>query len=265
MTANKPAFGQEGTPGKVAILMLLPQCNMTCDYCVIEEHFSAVPWESAMAWIHSLKEKNYSNLILGGGEPTLWKFDVFRLAAAAKAAGLFVQIGTNAIRLPLNFENNPNIDRWILPLDGATALIHERTRHARTSHFERMREVLERLGQSGKNVYVSTVICQENREFLPQLRDYLEDYHQRYRNLQMWCLYQLLPLGRGPVENYDRLKIPHHEFESAAKEMIASPRSFKISVRRNMYGSDRVDFFAFEKGEIRLQEKFFDPRLWGEE
>lgn len=41
---------------KVTVLMLLPHCNMECDYCVFEENFSSFTIESAHSLLLQLKE-----------------------------------------------------------------------------------------------------------------------------------------------------------------------------------------------------------------
>lgn len=243
---------------KVAVIMLLPQCNMECDYCVIEENFSSFTIEAAQKLLLELKEKAYTNVILGGGEPTIWKGNVFELAHFAKSLGFFVQIGTNAIRLPPHFASITDIDRWILPLDSSLPEIHNQLRHytkASGSHFDIMQSVLKQLAKAGRRVYVSTVITQINRLSLPAMLEYLQDYHQISGNLDAWNLYRLLPFGRGGFTHFDRLQISLEEFNECVQQMKNSNHNFKIIARKDMYGSNQVDFYTFHKGTVQQLPK----------
>ncbi len=240
---------------KVAVLMLLPQCNMECDYCVIEENFSSFTPEAALQLLSELKDQNYTNIILGGGEPTLWKGNVFQLAQAAKAHGFFVQIGTNGIRLPQDFALNTDIDRWIIPLDSSRPEIHNQLRHFKNGHFHIIESVLKSLAQKGRDVYISSVITQSNKDHVREMIDYLNQYNDITGNLKAWNLYRLLPFGRGGYTHFEKLKIPIEEFDQITQNVKLAQKNFKVMIRRDMYDSSRVDFFTYHKGVVQKLEK----------
>ncbi len=242
---------------KVAVLMLKPECNMHCEYCVIEDDFSSFPYEVACELAIKLKAEGYNNLILGGGEPTLWRGDVFKLAHFSKSLGFFVQIGTNAIRLPLDFASNTDIDRWILPLDSSHEEIHNQLRHYKSSHFQIMMNVLGQLKKNKRDVYISTVVTSINKTSLDDMINFLNEYNCENKNLISWNLYQLLPLGRGGLVNWDTLKITTEEFDSIVAKLKSRDRNFKITVRKNMYASKNVDFFTYKDDAMNLNEKFY--------
>ncbi len=111
---------------RIGVVMLQPSCNLTCPFCITEEGLESLTFENAVGLLDRFAAQGVTNVVLGGGEPTLWRHDVFRLAAAAKARGLFVQLGTNGVRLPDGFENHEAVDRYVLPLEAADPAIHER-------------------------------------------------------------------------------------------------------------------------------------------
>lgn len=240
---------------KVAVLMLQPGCNMTCEYCVIEENFSGFSFEEATRLLEKLKIEGYTNVILGGGEPTIWKGDVFQLARVAKSHGFFVQIGTNAIRLPTDFAKNTAIDRWILPLDSSHEEIHNQLRHYRDSHYKIMIKALKNLSEENRPLLLSTVITSINKDSLSAMVDFLNEYNEPKKNLESWNLYRLLPIGRGGYKNIENLQIAKDEFETIVQLLMAKDRNFKITVRKNMYSSQRVDFFHFQDGKATLMPK----------
>lgn len=240
---------------KVAVLMLLPQCNMTCNYCVIENNFSSFTDIEAQNLLLQLKDQNYTNVILGGGEPTLWRGNVFQLAKFAKSLGFFVQIGTNGINLPKNYEKNHDIDRWIIPLDSNRPEIHNKLRHYKNQHFHIIEDVLKKLSTQNKSVYISTVLTQINKNHLVEMVTYLNQYNEFSSNLKSWNLYRLLPFGRGGFKHFDNLKLPIEEFDQFVQTIKNSVRNFKVTIRRNMYDSSNVDFFTFHNGKVLKLEK----------
>ncbi len=242
-------------PQKVAVLMLLPECNMTCDFCVIEETFEAISYLDAIELIQDLKKNNYDTLILGGGEPTLWPHDVFKLAEFAKSLGFFVQIGTNATKLPEGFETSPYIDRWILPLESVNFDLHNDIRHFKNRHHQIMLTVLEKLKNENKSIIVSTVVTQKNKDELVLLMEFLKTYQLQGGNIYAWNVYKLLPWGRSGEKNYKELYLEDQIFEDLIAQLKKNVNPLKLTVRRNMYGSDRVDFFSSAHGLVKKMPK----------
>lgn len=237
---------------KTAVLFLLPHCNMKCDYCVVEENYSVMPYKVATDLISDLGERGYASVVLGGGEPTVWPHDVFKLAEFSKKHNLKTQIASNAIHLPEDFAKNPHIDRWNISLDSSLQDIHDSHRHARKgSHFEIIKDRLQKFSQEKKEIYVSTVVTQSNIHSLTQMAYFLNDYNQQSGNLKAWSIFKLLRLGRGPEVHLDRLMVEDEDFENAVREVIQIPRNYKIRVRRNMYEQENVDYYFFRNNEVQ--------------
>ena len=119
-------------PGKtIAAIFLLPNCDMGCTFCASDLGFDRMSFEQACNLIQALSNAGYHNVVLGGGEPALWRDGDKNLADVAhfaKGLGLTVQVNTNGIRLPQNFAQLDHVDRFIFPMDGASATKHDSLR-----------------------------------------------------------------------------------------------------------------------------------------
>ena len=140
-----------GRRRSIGVIMLQPACNMTCPFCITEDELESLPFERAVEILGTLEAEGVKNVVLGGGEPTLWKHDVYRLAAEAKSMGFFVQLGTNGVRLPEGFEHSGVVDRYVMPLDSTDPEVHDRLRPWTTSHHELILDRLRRLKAARKS------------------------------------------------------------------------------------------------------------------
>jgi MoaA/NifB/PqqE/SkfB family radical SAM enzyme len=236
---------------KIAVVMLTLACNMRCPFCINDESMGALSWEQATGLIDRLVQEGFGIVVLGGGEPTLWKPGVFRLAEYAKNTGLITQLGSNGILLPEDFAVNPWVDRYVLPIDGVSAEVHNRMRPHEGDHFQLIRRRFGALQMAGKTLTASTVISRLNLEEVSAVGDYLEDLNRQKPFLHAWHLYNFVPEGRGGRRNADELRLPQEVFDELAAREIAKKRGFRIFRRDNMFRAKTVDFFWIEGGRIR--------------
>lgn len=235
---------------QAAVVMLLPGCNMTCNFCITEGHLGTFTLEGADRLLDRIKNQGIRNVILGGGEPTLWRHDPFALAGRAKKKGFFVQLGTNGIKLPENFATHPAIDRYVLPLESAEAHPHNEIRIYEKGHHQIILERLRALKESGKSVTVSTVVTQKNSGHMNKLGRFLRAYHEDGGRLHAWHLYKFIPNGRGGRPNESKLLLEDSEFDEVCRKVKATDWGFPVFRRENMLHSKSVSFYWLEGGTL---------------
>jgi MoaA/NifB/PqqE/SkfB family radical SAM enzyme len=240
---------------RIGVVMLQPSCNLTCPFCITEEGLESLTWEKAVGLLDRFAESGVGNVVLGGGEPTLWRHDVFRLAAEAKARGLFVQLGTNGVRLPEGFENHESVDRYVLPLEAADPGIHDRMRPGSKGHHAVILRRLAALAAAKKPTTVSTVITRWNRDEPPAILGLLKGLDPDGEWIHAWHLYRFLPIGRGGGHHPERFAVTPEEFDAACREMKAAAPPFAVYRRPNMYRAETVDFGWGEEGDLRVSSE----------
>ena len=201
----------------IGVVMLLPSCNLTCPFCITEDGIEALSWKEAVALLDRFQANGVTNVVLGGGEPTLWPHDVFRLALAAKERGMLVQLGTNAIRLPEGFERLETIDRYVLPLESAGPAIHDRMRPGRGGHHALILDRMAALGAVGKKTTISTIVTSWNVNDIPALAALLTDLDPEGEWIHSWHLYRFLARGRGGSVHAPDLAIDIEAYQAACK------------------------------------------------
>jgi len=234
----------------VAVLLLQPQCNMTCTFCVTENDFDAMRFDDALHLLDHLAERGASSVVLGGGEPFQWPGDVVRLAVEARSRGMTVQVGTNGIALPDGFAELECFDRWVLPLESVEAEPHQAMRRFERRHHALILERLRELQQAHKSVTISTVLTAVNVDGVPDIARFLRDYHAACENVHAWHLYQFLPLGRGGARNRAALSIPEETYRAVCAEVKRLELPFRVFQRTDMYRSQTVQFFWSKDGRL---------------
>jgi MoaA/NifB/PqqE/SkfB family radical SAM enzyme len=204
----------------------------------------------ACALLDRLSAEGFDNVVLGGGEPTLWPHDVLRLARRAKQRGFTVQLGTNGIRLPDDFATIEAIDRYVLPIDGATADVHNAVRFFRQQHFDVVMDRLQRLRGAGKSTTVSTVITRLNQTDLANIATLLARLNEPRPFIHAWHLYQFIPQGRGGAANRGLLALPREQYDRICDEVKRLSRNFPVFKRPDMLHSKAVEFFWMHGDEL---------------
>jgi MoaA/NifB/PqqE/SkfB family radical SAM enzyme len=214
--------------------------------------------DQALGLLDTLARRGIDNLVLGGGEPFTWEPGLLPYAEIAKRRGFFVQVGTNGVALPDKTEHSPWVDRFVLPLDGPCAEVHDRLRHYKDSHFRLIRDRMARLRDAGKSITVSTVVTAWNIDTLSELGVLLADEVLAGMRLHAWHLYRFIPEGRGGRVHAAQLNVTETEYEAACAEMKAMDFGFTIFKRKDMRHSKTVDFFWYEGEALRI-----GSQVWG--
>ncbi|MBL8992231.1 MAG: radical SAM protein [Spirochaetia bacterium] len=251
-------------PPRYAVVMLLPHCNMRCDFCITDGFMGTLTEEETAPLIRLFKREGFASVVLGGGEPLLWKpgLDagassdrrerpaVFELAKRLKAEGFETQLGTNGIALPAGFETKTEIDRYVLPLDGPDAETHERVRRYGSGHFALVRDRIETCFRSGKSLTLSTVVTRFNASKIKALYELIAGWHAARPFLHAWHLYQFVPSGRGGFRNADRLSVDPAVFEDAVRAVREAKPAFQVFKRPDLFHSKDVEFFWKEDDNL---------------
>lgn len=242
----------------IGVVMVHPGCNMQCRFCVTDNALTSMRFEDAEYAMDLMAARGMNNLVLGGGEPFLWKPGIVRLAETAHQRGFLVQAGTNGVALPKDFSRIRAFDRFVLPLESADPEIHNRMRQYDGNHHALIRRRLSDLGEAGRSVTVSTVVTAENIGGLADLAGLLEDYALSGMRLHAWHLYQFIPAGRGGARHAHALRVAETEYDEACAAMKSLPLTFRIFKRKDMRHSKTVDFFWMEGTRLRI-----GSQVWG--
>ena len=245
-------------PGKtIAALFLLPKCDMGCTFCASDLGFDRMSFGQACALIDALSDAGYENVVLGGGEPALWRDGDKRLsdlARHAKGLGLTVQVNTNGIRLPADFAQLQHVDRFIFPMDGSSAKKHDSLRvilgSQPSGHFELVQRRVAECIEAGQQFTIGTVLNAKNYKEIPQLVEWMRARLAEGANIHAWHLYRFQAVGRGGVSTGDTLSLSATDFRAACDEAKASNLPLLVWRRDEMLNSSTVEFFWYEAGEL---------------
>lgn len=241
------------TKTQVAVLMLQPKCNMVCSFCVTENSMGSFEFSQAVELLETLKSESVKTVVFGGGEPFLWRHNLIELTLKAKQLGFTVQVGTNAILLPLGFENISSIDRWVLPLDGASREIHNSLRFFKNEHFDIILKRMQSLAKANRAITISTVITQKNEFDILNIAELLKNFQIENKNIYAWHLYQFLPQGRDGAKNAHILELPEARYNIICESVKKLNLPFKVFKRTNMLQSKTVEFFWMEQEKLHRQ------------
>ncbi len=243
----------------IAALFLLAKCDMGCTFCASDLGFDRLGFAQACALMEGLWKADYRILVLGGGEPALWRDGEKRLvdlAVFAKGLGFVVQINTNGIRLDEGFENWPGVDRFIFPMDGASAARHDSLRVVLGSqpggHYGLVQERVEACVRAGRGFTIGTVLTRKNRRELTGLIDWMRMRVGQGANIHAWHLYRFQAVGRGGAGAGDGLGLPSGEFKTICGEAKAAGLPFPVWRRDDMLRSSTVEYFWFQGGELQV-------------
>jgi MoaA/NifB/PqqE/SkfB family radical SAM enzyme len=252
------AFAAAPPPVSVAVLMLTAACDMDCPYCGAEDAFRAMEQAEAEGLCASLASAGVRSVVLGGGEPFCWRGDLRRLAGAAKAAGLEVQVGSNLRRLPTDAPRWPEVDRWVLPLESADPERHDALRPGAPSHYGVVRAGLESFLRAGREVTVSSVARPGAEADLRGVGALLEAQRLLGLRLHAWHLYRFQPMGRHGREHAARFSQDEAQWRDLALGLRARYPGLPLLLRPELLRSRDVAFFWGVPGGIWRQ----GPRAW---
>jgi MoaA/NifB/PqqE/SkfB family radical SAM enzyme len=224
---------------------------MDCPFCGADAGFETMDFETALDLLKELKRASLESVVLGGGEPMLWKGGLQRLAQEARRLGLLVQIGSNATRVGADPRFLKSFDRWVLPLESLPGGAHEGMRPwGPGPHALVVLQLMERLKALGVEVTLSSVVTPENLDQLPELGRLIRGYQREGGRLHAWHLYRFLPQGRGGECNASRFQTQPGEFELLGARLKEGFPQLRIYLRGDMYHSRQVGFYWKASGKL---------------
>ncbi len=234
----------------IAVLFLLPDCDMRCRFCASERGFDTMSFARARTLLEVLRERGLRNVVLGGGEPALWPHDLGALARHAQELGFLVQLNTNGVRVPPGFPRVLGVDRTILSLEAADPALHDSLRPGPTSHHGVTQARIAALARAERELTISTVVTAHNVGAVRGVARHLHEWVRRGARIHAWHLYNFLPVGRGGRPHAEELAVPRERFLAACRTAKASGLPFPVYRRSHMLRSSTVEFFWLEDGEL---------------
>ena len=243
----------------IAAVFLLPACDMGCSFCASDLGFDRMGFSQACGLIEGLWRAGYRILVLGGGEPALWRDGDRRLSDLglfAQGLGFVVQVNTNGIRLGERFESWPGIDRFIFPMDGASAARHDSLRVVLgpkpDGHFDVVQERVEACIQAGRGFTIGTVVTSKNQDELQGLIDWMRNRVEQGAKIHAWHLYRFQAVGRGGASAGQELALDGADFMAVCDRAKAAGLPFPVWRRDDMIRSSTVEYFWFQGGALRI-------------
>lgn len=228
---------------------------MACSFCITEDMLSIFSFDQAIELLEKMKGTPINNVVIGGGEPFSWNYDLIGLTQEAKKRSFFVQIGTNGVDLPKGYEYFPNVDRYVLPLESVHEDTHNTMRIYNNEHHSIIMNRLDELKKADKSVTVSTVVTKENISELRDLAKFLKEYNEEKNTLHAWHLYKFVPEGRGGRLNAPKLEVSMQDYDTRTNELKNSKLGFHVYRRKDMFDSKNVEFFWLEHGRLKSTGK----------
>lgn len=243
----------------IAAVFLLPNCDMGCTFCASDLGFDRMGFAQACDLIEGLWNAGYRTLVLGGGEPALWRDGERRLADLglfAQGLGFVVQVNTNGIRLGEGFETWPGIDRFIFPMDGASAARHDSLRVVLgpepDGHFDLVQERVQACIRAGRGFTVGTVITSKNQGELDGLIRWMRKRVEQGASIHAWHLYRFQAVGRGGATAGQELALHRDDFLEVCERAKGANLPFPVWRRDDMIRSSTVEYFWFQGGSLHV-------------
>ncbi len=238
----------------IASVFLHPGCDLACRFCASETGFDTMSPAHARAVFADLRDAGVRNVVMGGGEPATWPFDLFELCADAQALGHFVQVSSNGTALSPGFASDPRVDRYVLPLESADPRVHDAQRRAPggASHHALVLERLEALVASGKEVTISTVVTRTTAAGVAALSVLLDAFQRRGLALHAWQVYRFVAIGRGGRDAAGALAIDGPTWRRALAAARSGLRGAPVYARGDIMRSRSVFYLWRESGRVRI-------------
>ena len=250
----------------IAVVMLHGDCDMHCTFCITDNHVETMTRSDYAGALTRLRCSGFANLVIGGGEPFCWPEGVGTAARMAKAAGFYVQVGTNGVRMPDHDVHGDCVDRYVVPLDAHDAETHNSMRRMPgndNNHHGLILRRLEQFRQWRRSVTVSTVVSRANLDRIVSVGDLLADYVADGGRLHAWHLYCFIPRGRGGSKAAGTLGIYPTEFNEAVNQARRQHYPYLIYKRPDMRHSATVDFFWRQKGRLCAGSEVWEREMSG--
>ena len=194
------------------------KCSLNCEWCYIP--FGNIRAEASMLMriIEEVSIHGFKTVTIGGGDPFQYGF-IGDLLKKAKEKSLFVHVDTNANCLVKSKQTFSLIRDYVdligLPLDGATAHIHDGMR-SKDGHFNLVMRCIEWLGPLQNRLKINTMISKRN---IQQMFD-LCLLINKLAPIR-WSIYQFMPIGPATLVS-DDYSIGDSHFRAISESLTCS-------------------------------------------
>ena len=204
-------------------------CDLVCAHCRASAQVDPVAGELSHDQSLRLIDQVASfprrpTMVMTGGDP-LKRADIFELIAYAAEKNVPVALTPSATPLAtlgaFRKAQASGVRRLGISLDGADALTHDAFR-GWCGSFERTLGMLEDAGAAGLSVQVNTTVTRRNVEQLDAIAELLAS-----RDIAMWSVFFLVPVGRGVNEE----RIRPEEYEMAFERLWRCSRTHPFAVK----------------------------------
>lgn len=227
-------------------------CQMDCEFCINPLTMQSFDKADVEELKKVLTHEHFDSVIIGGGEPLLWKYGVYNFIDEIKDQNFLIQVGTNGILLDDKFYQRPEVHRWVLPLESLNATTHNTMRLSKVDHHELILDRIQKLQNNPNSLTLSTVLTKRNKNDLIELAEHLKNFQLHGKSpIHAWHLYQFIPTGRGGDYSKDLLLLEDAEYENLCQQIISLKLPFKVYKRKNMQKSQSVTFFWKENNQIQ--------------
>ncbi len=187
-----------GGGGPVVFWNLTARCNLRCMHCYLGAGPEAptageLTTSEALGLIDEFAAVRAPVVLFSGGEPLL-RADLWELAAHARAQGLAMALSTNGTLITPDVATRlagAGFEYVGISLDGVSEQTHDALRGAAGS-FRRAVEGMRNCVAAGVRCGLRVTVTRDNAAEIPELLALAREI-----GLQRFCLYWLVPSGRG--------------------------------------------------------------------
>ena len=205
-------------------------CSLACRHCRAEAnprpHPLELNTEEAFRFIEQVERCRPTLFILTGGDP-IRRINLETLVRYATARGLRVSLSPSAtprfVAADLKTFKQAGVERISLSLDGASRETHDRFRGVRGT-WDWTMEGIANAALAGIPVQINTTFTRQN---LGEFDDFVRLLHEIQPAL--WSVFQLVPTGRGKVDDLLTSDEMEHLFERLARLSLTAPYDIKTT------------------------------------
>jgi radical SAM protein with 4Fe4S-binding SPASM domain len=205
-------------------------CSLACRHCRAEANLSRHPLEltidEARRFLDQVQRCGPKLFVLTGGDP-IRRHNLEQLIGDATERGLRVSLSPSATpefaRVDLSRFREAGVERISLSLDGARRETHDRFRGVAGTWNWTM-EAIANAALAGIPVQINTTFTRQNLAEFDEFVALLDEIQPA-----LWSVFQLVPTGRGRVEDLLTAEQMEDLFERLARLSLHAPYDIKTT------------------------------------